>query len=457
LSSEPGTENQITIDWDMPWQYAEFRGNVAPRTAVLIGYVLRNHEKTGLSPYQIYKLVKEIYIEYLPNFTPPTYDEIRTDLYVLRHVKPPMIKRVGIVQSTNKPYFSKILYTLTPEGKDPRYDYIWWDPFEVFKSQRRGKRKTKRARQFGLAGKTQKTQKEQKEEAKEAVEQQEAQVQEAETQTAPEKGDKKKKQKQRPAAKIEVGSGVTLGAVVDALIGSALSYFVSGDKKYIDGIAKELKSLNIALDIDYVVGKIATAFDDLDLEKLTVASDEKGDLKYPENTEAALRLIHDRLLGIIDPNNMTDTVANAVSGVLGEVEAGGFGDAGALVVSERIADALSTTDIANIYVALADRLLGTEAGTRYYLSVLSKLYKKYEAEPFGEQRDPRKIKVNAAINNVARTIYDKYFGSDKIKHLLSIMHSTVGPSDMGIDQYREYVNDEDTFVGDFKATIMTYE
>lgn len=446
MSSESSTENQITIDWDMPWQYAEFRGNVAPRTAVLIGYVLRKHEKTGLSPYQIYKLVKELYIEYLPNFTPPTYDEIRTDLYVLRHVKPPLIKRVGIVQSTNKPYFSKILYALTPEGKDPRYDYIWWDPFEVFKSQRGGKRKTKRARQFGLAGKTQK---EQMEETKEAVEQQEA-----ETQTATEKGDRKKKKK--PAAEIEVGSGVKLGTVVDALIGSALRYFVSGDKRYIDGVAKELKSLNIALDIDYVVGKIAAVFDDLDLEKLTVASDEKVNLKYPENTNAALRLMHDRLMNVIDPNNMTDTVANAVSKVLGEVEAGGFDDDGALVISERIADALSPTDIANIYVALADKLLGTEAGTRYYLSVLSKLYKKYEAEPFGEQRDPRKIKVNAAINDVAKTIYDKYFDSDKIKHLLSIMHSTVGAPDMGIDQYREYVNDRDTFVGDFRATIMTY-
>lgn len=457
MSSDASSEGQITIDWDVPWRYAEFRGNVAPRTSVFIGYVLRNHGKTGLSPYQIYKLVREIYIEYLPNFTPPTYDEIRTDLYVLRHVKPPLIKRVGIVQSTSKPYFSKILYALTPEGKDPRYDYIWWDPFEVYKSQRVGKRKTKRARQFGLTGLTPKTQKEQKEETKEAVEQQEAQVQEAETQTVPEKRGKKKKQKQKPLAEIEVGNGVTLGTVVDALIGSALRYFVSGDKKYIDGIAKELKSSNIALDTDYVVGKITEALNDLDLEKLTVASGEKGNLKYPENTEAALRLMHDRLLHIIDPNNMTDTVANAVSEVLGEVEAGGFDDAEALVISERIADALSTTDIANIYVTLADKLLGTEAGTRYYLSVLSKLYKKYEAEPFGEQRDPRKIKVNVAINDVAKTIYDKYFDSDRIKHLLSIMHSTVGASDMGIDQYREYVNDKDTFVGDFRATIMTYE
>ncbi|MCI4408732.1 MAG: hypothetical protein JHC26_06545, partial [Thermofilum sp.] len=219
MSSDANTEGQITIDWEMPWQYAEFRGNVAPRTAVLIGYVLRNYGKTGLSPYQIYKLVKEIYIEYLPNFTPPTYDEIRTNLYVLRHIKPPPIKRVGIVQSTEKPYFSKILYALTPEGKDPKYDYIWWDPFEVYKKQRRGRRTARKARQFGISGRTTKTQIEQKVETKETQEQQiqeeqtqEAQVQEVEAEIKPKKSRKKKQQR---AADIEVGSNITLGSIAD--------------------------------------------------------------------------------------------------------------------------------------------------------------------------------------------------------------------------------------------------
>jgi len=460
LSSDARTERQITIDWDMPWKYAEFRGNVAPRTAVLIGYVLRNHGKTGLSPYQIYKLVKEIYIEYLPNFTPPTYDEIRTDLYVLRHVKPPMIRRVGAVQSTEKPYFSKILYALTPEGEDPRYDYIWWDPFEVYKSQRRGRRAARKARQFGISGKTAKTQVEQKAESKETQEQQiqegqtqEAQVQEAE---AKPKRSKKKKEQQR-AADIEVGIGIKLGSVADALMEAALKYFITGDKKYIDSVVEESKSANIALDLDYIADRLPSAIDRLDLSMLTVSDDEKSNLKHPYNTEAAVKMLHDRLLTIIDPNNITETVTNIVSGLLDEIEASGFNDAEALVISERLVDALKTKDIADIYTVLADKLLDTEAGTRYYLSVMSRLYDKYRIDPLEKRPDPRRVKVNAAIDELSKTIYDKYFNSDKIRHLLAIMNEKVGPSGMDIEQYREYVNDRDTFVGDFKATIMTYE
>jgi len=457
LSSESNTENQVTIDWEMPWQYAEFRGNVAPRTAVLIGYVLRNHGKTGLSPYQIYKLVRDLYVEYLPNFTPPNYDEIRTNLYVLRHIKPPLIKRIGVVQSTEKPYFSKILYALTTEGKDPRYDYIWWDPFEVFKSQRRGKRTTRKARQFGLTGRAPKAQKEQKEETKEAVEQQEKQVQETEAQKAPEKKGGKKREKQRPAAEIEVGSGITLGSIADVLMDAALKYFINGDKKYIDDVVKELKSANIALDLDYIADKLVSVIDRLDLAILSVAEDEKSHLKHPDNTEAAVRMLHDRLLNIIDPNNMAETVTNAVSEVLEDIESSGLSDAEVFVVSERLADVLKTEDIADMYTMLADKLLETEAGTRYYLSVMNKLYDKYKIDPLEKRPDPRKVKVNAAIDEASKMIYDKYFNSDKIRHLLAIMNEKVGPSGMDIDQYREYVNDKDTFAGDFKATIMTYE
>ena len=462
MSSGANAESQVTIDWDMPWKYAEFRGNVAPRTAVLIGYVLRNHGEAGLSPYQIYKLVREIYIEYLPNFTPPTYDEIRTDLYVLRHVKPPLIKRVGVVQSTEKPYFSKILYALTPEGKDPRYDYIWWDPFEVFKSQRRGRRTSRKARQFGISGKTAKTQVEQKVETKEAQEQQiqegetqEAQVQEAEAESKPKKG-KKKKEQQR-AADIEVGIGIKLGSVADALMGAALKFFITGDREYIDGVVEELKSANIALDLDYVADKLASAIDRLDLGVLAVSDDEKGNLKHPYNTEAAVKMLHDRLLTIIDVNNVAETVTSIVSEVLDEIESSGFNDAEALVISERLADVLKTKDVAGIYAMLADRLLDTEAGTRYYLSVMSRLYDKYRIDPLEKGPEPRRVKVNAAIDELAKTIYDRYFNSDKIRHLLAIMNEKVGPLGMDVEQYREYVSDRDTFVGDFKATIMTYE
>jgi hypothetical protein len=349
------------------------------------------------------------------------------------------------------------LYALTTEGKDPKYDYIWWDPFEVFKSQRRGKKTTRKARQFGLTGRTPKTQKEQKEETKEAVEQQEKQVQETEAQKAPEKKGGKKREKQKPAAEIEVGSDITLGSIADVLMDAALKYFITGDKKYIDDVVKELKSANIALDLDYIADKLASAIDRLDLAILSVAEDEKSSLKHPDNTEAALKLMHDRLMGIIDPGNMAETVTNAVSEVLEDIESSGLNDAEVFVVSERLTDILKTKDIADIYTILADKLLDTEAGTRYYLSVMNKLYDKYKIDPLEKKPDPRKVKVNAAIDEASKMIYDKYFNSEKIKHLLSIMHSTVGASDMDIDQYREYVNDKDTFAGDFKATIMTYE
>lgn len=481
MSSDVNTEGQITIDWEMPWQYAEFRGNVAPRTAVLIGYVLRNHEKTGLSPYQIYKLVKEIYIEYLPNFTPPTYDEIRTNLYVLRHIKPPLIQRVGVVQSTERPYFSKILYTLTPEGKDPKYDYIWWDPFEVYKSQRKGRRTTKKVRQFGISGRTSKTQIEQKAETKETQKQQiqEEQTQETQVQNvgAETKPKKSKKKKQQRAADIEVGDDITLGDVADAIMDVTLKYFITGDRKYIDkdiimdALIKHLitkgkeykdddiqkiKSANIALDLEYITNKLVSAIDRSDLTILTVSNNEKNSLMYPDNTEAAIKMLHDRLQTIIDPNNMAKTVTGIVSKVLKDVKSSGFDDIEALVISDRLTNLLKTEDIANIYTMLADELLDTEDGTKYYLSVMNKLYEKYKIEPHEKNPDSRKVRVNAAIDETAKTIYDMYFNSDKIKYLLAIMNERVGPSGMDVEQYKEYVNDEDTFVGNFIATIMTY-
>jgi hypothetical protein len=461
LSSDVNTEGQITIDWEMPWQYAEFRGNVAPRTAVLIGYVLRNHEKTGLSPYQIYKLVKEIYIEYLPNFTPPTYDEIRTNLYVLRHIKPPLIQRVGVVQSTERPYFSKILYTLTPEGKDPKYYYIWWDPFEVYKSQRRGRRTARKARQFGISDRTAKTQTKQKVETKETQEQQiqeeqtqEAQIQEVKPESKPKKSKKKKQQRD---ADIEVGKGIKLGSIVDTLMDATLKYFITGDRKYIDDAVEEYKSANIALDLDYIANKLASAIDRLNLAILTVSDNEKTNLKHPDSTEATIKMLRNRLHTVIDPNNMAETVTNIVSEVLDDIKSSGFNDDEVFVISERLADVLKTKDIANIYTMLADKLLDTEAGTRYFLSVMKKLYEKYKIDALEKNPDPRRVKVNAVIDETSKMIYDRYFNSDKIIHLLAIMNEKVGPSGMDVEQYREYVNDKDTFAGDFKATIMTYE
>ncbi|MCI4408894.1 MAG: hypothetical protein JHC26_07360, partial [Thermofilum sp.] len=256
------------------------------------------------------------------------------------------------------------------------------------------------------------------------------------------------------AADIEVGSNITLGSIADALMDAALKYFITGVKKYIDDAIEEYKSTNIALDLDYITNKLVSAIDRLNLAILTVSDNEKTNLKYPDNTEAAVKMLHDRLQTIIDPNNMAETVTNVVSEVLDDIKSNGFNDDEVFVISERLADVLKTKDIADIYTMLADKLLNTEAGTQYFLSVMKRLYEKYEIDSPEKNSDPIRIKVNAAIDETSKMIYDKFFNSDKIRYLLAIMNEKVGPSGMDVEQYREYVSDKDTFAGDFKATIM---
>lgn len=450
-----GGEAEARIDWETPWRYAEFRGNVAPRTSVFIGYVLRRYGEAGLSPYEIYKYVRGIFAEYLPNFKHPSYDEVRTMLYVLRHVKPPLITRAGVARSTSRPYFSKVLYKLTPEGLDPRYDYIWRNPFDVFREQRRGRGPARGVRQFGIPRQPAGPQRGRRGRSQE-VSARELQVPEAQAQAAEGKGARRRK-REEVTGRTEVGKGLTIADAVDALYVPALAYFVAGDRKYLDAAAEELRSANVALDVDCIVEKVTDAIDGLDLGRMALDSGEKGKLGHPDATEAALRILRDRLYGVIDPGDVGESVRRAMGEILRGAMAGGVADAAPLVISEKLAGTLKTADIADAYVMLADELLGTESGARYYLSVMSSLYRKYEVNPLEERgRDEVRVRVNAAIDEVARRIYDRYFGSEKMDSLLAVMLSTVGEPGMSIDQYREHVGDRYTFVGEFKATLMEY-